>query len=146
MPTLMLFAPAEKVLIDQQENSVSLIGIMSGVKVQLVKPDEAVPEDAAVPMRWSVLTVWKREPSDEGKTYEQGLQMFAPDGTLAFELTSPSFAMTAPHHRVRLDIMGFKIAVPGTYRLQVNLRETQSPTWIKKSDYELLVEHQPAKT
>ena len=142
MPRLIAFLPAEKVLIDEMENSVSVIGIMSGIKVQILNVSERAPENAYVPIRWSILAMWRREPADEGKSYEQRIQLFVPNGESAFDLSSPPFAMTGLHHRVRSDITGFGVSIPGIYRLVVSLREVGASTWVEKSEYEMLVEHQ----
>ena len=137
--------PRQKVVIDEQEKSVSVIGIISGVKVQVVNAGEPVPENAYVPIRWSILAVWRREAADAGKTFEQRIQLFLPNGESAFDLLSPSFEMTGLDQRVRSDIKGLGVSVPGIYRLVVSLREAGAPAWIEKSDFEILIEHQPVQ-
>ena len=142
MPRLILFAPAERVLIDQQDNSVSLVNVLSGVKAQLLAPDETPPADASVPIRWSVLALWRREAGDEGKRFEQRLQMFLPDGLSAgFDSVTPPFSITGQTHRIRTDIQGFLISVPGFCKLVASLREEGQQTWSEKATYDMLVEH-----
>lgn|SRR5579871_758471 len=140
MPRLILFVPAERVIIDDQDRSLSLISIMSGVKIQLVRPNEQPAPGTAVPLRWSVLSLWKQESNDEGKSFEQRLQLFMPDGSVPFDLTTP-FNMREQNYRIRNDVFGFVVSTPGLCRLVVSLREVGHDAWTEFSAYEMLLEH-----
>ena len=141
MPRLILFAPAERVIVDQKDNSLSLIGIMSGVRIQLVQADEHPPAEAAVPIRWSVLAVWRREAGDEGRRFEQRVQLFLPGvNTSVFEIVAAVSSEGQPTNRVRNDIIGFQVATPGVCRLVLSLRE-EGQAWREISVYEMDLEH-----
>jgi len=129
------------VLINQPDSATSLINIMSGVKAQLLRPNETPPSDAIVPIRWSVLSLWRCEVGDEDKKFEQRLQLFLPDGTTTeFDVVVP-FTMKGQTHKVRTEFIGFLISTPGVCRLVASLREEGQQAWTEISTYDLLVEH-----
>lgn len=120
MPKLLMFAPCEKVIIDQNNNS-SVISILQDVQVEVHSTE--LPQDAAVPMRWEVFTLWLREASDEGKKFEQICELLTPEGKRAARGTI-SFEMTKRLHRNVMTLMGFPL-VPsgGQYVLRLSLKE-----------------------
>lgn len=120
LPKLLMFAPCEKVIIDQNNNS-SVISILQDLQVE-VGPTE-LPQDAAVPMRWDVFTLWLREASDEGRKFEQICELLTPDGKRATGGTI-SFEMTMSMQRNVMTLMGFPL-VPsgGQYLLRLSLKE-----------------------
>ena len=59
MPKLLMFAPCEKVIIDQFNNP-TLVSIL-----QQWAPDQRdIPENAFAPQRWDVFTLWYRLAED----------------------------------------------------------------------------------
>jgi len=74
----LLFAPAERALVAQEDGSVSLINILGAVTATLPFPPDQIPENSAIPLRWYVLTLWRFEAEDLGSTFYQRVIMEAP--------------------------------------------------------------------
>ena len=121
MPTLLLFAPCEKVIIAQDNNTVSLISILQDITLGVPAGVE-VPEAVAVPMRWYGFAMWQKQPEDEGKRYEMEFSLCAPDGTVLIAGTS-QFEMNALSHRVSSELSYFPIKQSGLYAFKLYLRE-----------------------
>ena len=139
MPKLLLFAPCSHSVIDQDENTLSLISVLEGLTTSAVLP---LPENAQAPIRWSIVTVWLRTPEDEGITSEQLTQIILPDGKTAAPATL-TFQMTHRTHRNRVAVFGFPISQPGEYRVQLSLREIGDRNgWQVVSEYPIMVTHQ----
>src|SRR6266478_5197454 len=123
MPRLLAFLPAEKVLIDGEDNSLAIVGLIAGVNIAIpLTPD--LPPDAAVPMRWYVVSVWRREPEDEGRIYHQRLRMVGPSRRILIDTLS-EFQLTGDSHRVRVLLQGFPISEQGEHILQLSLSYDQ---------------------
>ena len=121
MPKLLLFAPCEKVIIAQEGNTVSLITILQELTVS-IPPDVQIPADAKVPMQWYGFSLWQKQPGDEGKRYEQQIELTGPDGGIVVSASS-QFEMTAPAHRILSIFPGFPVGQFGEYMLRLYLRE-----------------------
>jgi hypothetical protein len=126
VPKLLIFAPCEKVIIDQDKN-VSLIAVLQSIQIQLLPlpPDEQIPEGVAAPLRWSAIAVWLRELGDDGKRYEQSVELFGPAGTTLAKALA-SFAFERPVHSQISSFLGFPLVVArggADYTLKLYLRE-----------------------
>jgi len=120
LPKLLMFAPCEKVIIDQNNNS-SMISILHNLQVEVGAAE--LPQDAAVPMRWDIFTLWLREASDEGKKFEQICELLTPEGKRATGATI-SFEMTKGVQRNVMTLMGFPVVSSGgQYLLRLSLKE-----------------------
>lgn len=137
MPRLLVFVPAEKVLIDSEDNTIGLVGILGGLNVPAPEP---LPEDAGAPVRWNVLALWKRQPEDEGRQYEQRVQLVSPSGRVLVEGLQ-TFQMVTSSQRNRLRIDGFPVAEEGEHTLALSLRDAGEETWRDIADYPLAVSH-----
>ncbi len=116
-----MFAPCEKVLIDQRDNNSSVISIFQELRVEI--PLAELPEGTAIPMKWDVFTLWLREAADEGKKFEQICELLTPDGKKAVG-GSILFEMMKTMQRNVMTLMGFPL-VPsgGQYLLRLSLKE-----------------------
>jgi hypothetical protein len=137
MPRLLVFLPAEKVVIDSNDNSLAIFGILGGLNVP---SSGELPEDAGAPMRWNVLAIWKREPSDEGVTYEQRVQLLAPSRRVVVN-GFMEFRMTADTQRNRLRVDGFPVAERGEYTLTLSIREAGAETWTESATFPVVISH-----
>ena len=84
MPRLLMFAPCQKAIIDQQDQSISMISILTGIKAQPLPDDQnratPVPPNAAAPFKWAAVSVWLRQPDDGDRTFEQRFAVHLPNG------------------------------------------------------------------
>jgi hypothetical protein len=86
MPKLELFVPCEKVLVDQNR-LFNLITVLETVMIGFPEGTE-VPENAFSEFPWQIAISWRRQPGDEGRHWEQNLQIVLPNGDTAAESMS----------------------------------------------------------
>jgi len=133
MPSLLLFAPCERVAFDQKDNSASLINVFQGFHVLLIEhsPDNlptSLPGAAvlvagnALPIRWVVFSLWRRVDADEGKTFEQICELVSPSGQESFKAKLP-FKMTKDFQRNVMNVSKFPIGENGEYSIKLYLSE-----------------------
>ena len=109
MPKLLLFAPCEKVLTDQQTNTVSLIGILQEIHFRW-PPGTPIQPNALLPINWSVIAVWQEEEqADAGVEFEQRLTLENPAGTMLFS-NDVKWTFDTPSHRIVATIPGLPIS------------------------------------
>lgn len=131
MPRLILFAPCENLIVSN-ENKISLISLLEGVSLGL-PPNQPVPPNATIPMRWFAVTIWEKQASDEGKEFESYVE--------AGHIRShwAKFRMTKPKHRVVAQIIGFPVQF-GEMRLKAHLREVGAGDDAVVGEYPLSVQ------
>jgi hypothetical protein len=120
MPKLLLFAPCEKVVFSSEDNTVSLISVLQGFQAEIAPPTPG-GGPPALPISWSVLSLWVREEGDGANQFEERWDLVSSEGR---ELISgnQAFVMTARFHRNNSRIAGFPIPVSGDYTLRLLLR------------------------
>jgi hypothetical protein len=139
-----MFAPCEKVIIDQQNNP-SLIAVFQELTVALPSL-EGIPENAGSPMRWFIFTLWGQDADDAGKRYEQACDLLLPDGRKAVP-SRTAFSMEQRWHRNIIEIHGFPVArEPGDCLLRLSLREdTEGAEWREVATFPLIIKHEQPK-
>ncbi len=146
MPKLLLFAPCEKVIVNQEDNTTSLITLLEALNVSLKAGDEAkIPEDANLPLSWHVLALWQIEPSDEGKQWEQRVLLDVPKGIEIVQAIR--FEPGKTNWRNVIHILGlpiFPLLTVSSCLLKLFLRESgdgESQPWQLVSEYPLIILH-----
>ena len=80
MLKLLIYAPCEKVIVANDE-TVSVISLMESISVNI---GGEMPADALAPIRWSVLSLWKRDQEiQEPIDIEERTDVLRPDDTVA---------------------------------------------------------------
>lgn len=140
MPKLLVFAPCQKVIIDQENNS-SIITILQEVALDM-RIAAKLPPEAAAPLVWEIFALWKRESEAEADTeYEQSCDLVLPDGQIAVPSRS-IFRLTGPSHRSITKILGFPIfRTPGEAQLRLHLRESGVGDPREVASFPLLLKH-----
>jgi hypothetical protein len=139
MPRLLLFAPCQKAIIDRQDNSVSMIQILTQIKIGQLKPEGGgdIPPDAIIPLNWAIVTEWLQLPGDEGKQFEDRVEIVRPDGTVLVDAISP-FAFTLRSHFNTVLLSAFPAGQWGEITLKLSLREVaEGTTWEPVAEYPL---------
>jgi hypothetical protein len=145
MPHLLLFAPCAKAIIDREDASISMISILSGVRVSPIEQEE-LPNDAVVPMIWVAVSIWEREPDDENKTFEQRFQVIQPDEEVQAEATT-AFTLPRRTHQNLVNATAFPVGQTGIYQLRLSVREVGTEQdWIRVADYPMEVVYESAQT
>ena len=138
MPRLLIFTPCERVIYGT-DNSLSLINVFHGMTLNIVENDP-IPPGASFQFRWSVFTMWLKQPEDEGMDYKQRVVLRDNAGGSLVESVTP-FVMKKPAHRITASFPGFPLA-PGTdYKLELALSSEQDAEWKIVSDFPLSVKY-----
>jgi hypothetical protein len=128
---LLLFAPCEKLLLDQQTNSVTLISLIQELHYK-VPPGTPIPANFGLPLSWSVLSLWREEPSDSGIQFEQKFILENAAGVPLIENVA-QWQFVAANHRIVASVMG----LPVSRRLNLHLfyRIAGALDWIQVATY-----------
>lgn len=144
MLKLLVYAPCEKVIV-AVDQTVSLISMMESVQVN-VGPD--LPADALAPIRWSILSLWKRDQEvQEPVQIEERADVVRPDGIVATGGTT-KFTVSNDHlfYRSLVQVPVFPIGLPGFVKVRCQTRQTNPDTeWTEFAEFPLLVIHQPVE-
>jgi hypothetical protein len=133
-------AACERVLEDKSTNGLSIISIIEGLNFD-VPPDVEIPREAAVPYAWQFVTLWQRQPEDEGREFEQRVVFIAPDGVEVGGGLAPPFTMSKSLHRTigKHDLL--PVGQSGEYLIRVQVREVGTEDWHEAGDYPLYITH-----
>jgi hypothetical protein len=120
MPKLLIFAACEKVLLDQNTNSISLIALLQEVHFKVPQGAPLVP-NASLPMQWAAISVWQEEtPADSGVEFEQRVALENAAGQLLLENVA-KWHFEKSSHRIVANVLGLpiarKLALSLTYRV-----------------------------
>jgi len=122
MPRLVLFAACERAIVDQQ-NSLTIVGFLQELKVQVPESGQKPPPDANAPMKWEVVTQWAVLPTDIGRHFEQRFALFNPAGQQTAVSATGALDLSGAYNRNIATIFGFPIGSPGRYTLKLWLSE-----------------------
>jgi hypothetical protein len=131
MPKLLVFAPCERVIIAQDDNNPTLIAILTSITVSPPEERAAPPAGpSATPfaaLRWSIFSMWQREPGERLDEHHQVVEVIAPgDGKVLLSSTHPiTFSETARTHRITLNLGGFPVHAAGEYIIRLSLGTEQ---------------------
>jgi hypothetical protein len=121
MPKLLLFTPCEKIIIDSEGGTLTLVSITHQIRYAAM-PGEEVPANAAIPLQWTIVSMWEKEPGDEEIQFEQRFTIIRKDETIVLEQLIP-WKFEKEVQRVFLRVVGFPI-VTGRLRLILWLRKS----------------------
>lgn len=122
MPKLLIFAPCERLIREQDTQNISLISVLQTLTVQV--PLEHIDRPIAAPFRWDLLTMWGREVHDEGKKYHETCELIGPSGEVLQSFSS-EFSIEKDIAYVIFVAIGFPI-VPGGGQYKVVLYLSES--------------------
>jgi hypothetical protein len=141
MPKLLIFAACEKAIIDQQTKVVSLLSLLENVNVQFKPGAPPPPSNAAIPMMWAVVSIFKALPGDVGKTFEQRTTMEDGSATVLFQGPVAEFRLNqeGASHRIISQVNGMHIGTAGARLLKCYLREKGAADWCEVANYPMSV-------
>jgi len=127
MPKLLIFAPCEKVIIDQVSNTLSLIAVLQEVRYKTA-PGAVLPPNFSIPIQWAVLTMWREEqPDDAGVEFEQRFTLATSVKPLLENVMRWTF--TKPTHRLVANILGFPAGASRNLALYLSYRVVGATDW-----------------
>jgi len=143
MPSILLFAPCQKAIINQEDKSVSLIGVINGLS--MVPPISAVEPLSATtfaPIGWAAVAVWLKVPGDDENTvFEQRLEVFGPNAGESLATAQTPFRMTHRTHQIAMSGDAFPVGIPGEYNLVLSLRVISADEWREIARYPVEITH-----
>ena len=141
MPHLLIFAPCQRVLHDEDKET-SLISIIEGLRFGLLPNVPDPPLGTLVPMNWCTYVTWKQEPDDHDKKFEQRILFRTPDGELMMETAPQTFIFEMRMVSVITRFVNFPLAHCGVCPLTVEYRELGKEQWNDAASFPLLIEHE----
>lgn len=140
MPRLLLFAPCQKAILDSQDTSVSLIGVVHGFTA-IQETGQPVPDDLTLPIDWSVVSIWLRQENEDNRAFEQRIDIHRPDGRNILDPIITPFTMTHRTHQIVLRASGFPVGIEGEHSLALSIRENDTQDWQQVFEYPIRVDH-----
>lgn len=141
MPHLLIFAPCQKVLHDEDKET-SLISIIQGFRIGLLPSVPDPPPGTLVPMNWCIYVRWKQEPDDHDKKFEQRILFKTPDGKVMMETVPQTFFFEMRLVDVITRFVNFPVSYYGICPLIVEYRELGKEQWNETASFPLLIEHE----
>jgi hypothetical protein len=126
MASLEYFLVAEDVSIDQVTNQLSLFNVFEGFRTP--RFPLIVPKCAAV-------SLWRKEPADEGRDFQCVLRVTLPDGQN--HQSESNFRMTNERQRIVTRLQGVPISMAGELRFELLLNGQHAASHL------VIIEHQP---
>lgn len=140
MPRLLLFAPCERVIFGQGDNSASLIVIVQQMQFQ-VPAGQPIPPGAGAFAHFAIFSQWQRLPADANKIFEQRLSLSIGNENPVFDAIA-EFQMTERLHRLVANVPVMPVLHPGEYSLKLFIREKGQQNWGNPvADYPLEIIH-----
>lgn len=143
MLKLLFFVPCEKLIVGEGGQS-SAVGVIETIRIQ-VDPQNPIPEDALIPFKWGILTLWNRsEPIEEPIIYQTEIRIFRPDETDTGFKAEAQFEVNMTYRNFRQDLSNipvFPAGQQGPYELRLFLRRDGEDTWTERARFPVIVEH-----
>lgn len=146
MPKLLAFVACEKVIIEKQFETPTVISIMQRVMFQMqAQAMEAaglteIPANAIAPFKWSIFTVWDYEADDVGKTFHQKSDVIMSDGSTGIVKVDLPFIMKDELNFNVANIIGFPVGQLGILTLRVWLESPTGEVLVAPVGYPIKVE------
>src|SRR5436190_11456508 len=142
MPKLLFFIPCERAIINEEDKILTCVAILERLNVQ-PQPNIPIPDDAAIPLNWVAVAMWRAADGDIGKTFEQRLQIIRPSKKQGLDAIIP-FEMNGIAQRSVMKIEGFVISEPGDSILKLSIRESGENNKCRVAgSYPIIVTHLP---
>lgn len=144
MPKLVLFVACEKAIYDQ-EKSLSLIGIVQELTVQVPEMGHLPSPGTSAAFKWDIVSIWASQPDDVGKRFEQRVALLDPQGKQTDVSATLGIEVTGPYHRNLTKVFGFPISSAGRHTLKLWLSENGTEAAEPIAEYHIDVVYDPLK-
>lgn len=126
----------EKSIINQDDNIISMIGVLEEVSttLTLANPNTPRPEKINIPFNFEVISYWTKDLSDEVKMQVK-TTIIDPDDKELSSITNESvFPKDQQKLRGRLKVQGLPITTNGNYHIRISIKTE------KEKDYKIVAE------
>jgi len=109
---------------NEDNKSLSLINILEGLRVDVAK-DAPKGVDINVPIKYEVISLFRKDKRGSEEAISQRLSMIGPGGVVLSEPVVSNVVMKKGkfNHRQRVRVFGLKLTSSGEYNIQVELKE-----------------------
>jgi hypothetical protein len=121
MPILLSLLACEKVIFEQETNSVSIISLLHDFYVPVIRSVQIPPKTLA-PFNWTVFVLWYRAPIDAGVWYEEMAELVGEDGESLMQSGGTQFMMEKPMMRGVHRFSNFPVYRPADCSIKLYLR------------------------
>jgi hypothetical protein len=137
MLKLLVFAPCELALASSEETA-SLINIIEGLRIEV---REQLPDDAMIPMKWAIVTLWHRLQDFEADTkFEQRIDVISGQGNpLISQPVEFIVSNKDRNYRNILQHSSFPLH-NGPVLCKLYLKSSDSGEWEEKAEYPIDVD------
>jgi hypothetical protein len=138
MPKLMALLTCEKVIVDLNSKTPSVISIFQTMNVPIAA-NVPLPEKALAPIAWAVFSVWQHDESERGVEYTQRTEIIDPSGT-QFANVATKFKITEPgdfQSKNTVAIFGLPVSAEGVMIVRVWLEGVEGST----AEYPFQIKH-----
>jgi hypothetical protein len=143
MPKLAVFAACNKILIDKDSESPSLIGVFSAIKAAR-QGGTAIPENAVSPQEWAIFTMWRSEEGEVGTIFTQQVRIIAPNG-VEYGKATDDFGFTGPSHTLRIGVAGMPVGKEGELLISLWLEKQGQRIAPHEYTYSVNIAHKAVK-
>jgi hypothetical protein len=140
MPQLVVFTPCEKVIIAKDDNSPTLVSVFHSLKLSLEGKSPA--KDGAtmtLPFAWATYVTWRRLPGEEGRAFDQKIELIAPSRRVLM-VQSTSFTFEKAYHRHSGRVFGFPFTESGDHILRISIKPRGETEYSFSSDFPLAIQ------
>lgn len=136
-----IFCACEKVLIDRVTGSHSLISVMVSAEARFsgTLPPE-LPINAVLPSMWFVYGMWETSAEDAGKSHEQVLEIYWPNGDKFLDNRLPFVADAALRAQNSVGVVGFPGGQKGDIKILAWIEHDGQPV-SDIAEYHVTVKH-----
>ncbi len=135
MPRLIALVPCQKVVIDKDDNSLNLFGVIESIRA-VTGP--GAPSQTVVPYQWVVLCIWVRDELTVKTNGEQRVTLTSPTGKVLFEPIQP-LSFNSRVYRAVMKLDAIPIEENGQHVLAAYWREAGEAEWIKAAEYPMML-------
>jgi hypothetical protein len=141
---LLYMVMCERVILEREDNSASLINLLEGVTLQL---SEDLPAEAEIPQRWGVYSMWRRERVGGTQGFVQRMEMISPSGRIVKENEITfTYGEGKHNHKVKLTVDGLPIGEHGVWSVNLSIKEDSADSqWSLAGSLPFHVTHERVK-
>ena len=146
MPRLQFFIPCDRVLVNKEDQDLSIIGVLDGLSIEIEDPK--LPDNGktlSLPHNWTTIAQWRRVSGDEKTAFQQRVQIVLPNGKLSGQSLSSTIFLTAPIAVLASRGTALPFIGSGTYlfrlsyRLGVYKEQEKEKGWKTASEYPISI-------
>ena len=144
MPKLLAFLPCEKVIVEKEYQSPSIITVLQRIIIGQDRSGSS-PQNTIAPIQWVIFTAWTREEGDQGQSFRQKGELLMPDGSPSPISIDLLFTMNHQVNFLTLHFHAFPVGQTGVLNLRVWIESSSGQVVTPQYSYPIRVERGPGR-